>query len=183
MEENKEKQIAEEDLYDDEDDEEYLQHMYLTFAVGNEHYAIQIFSVTEIVGIQKITEVPDMPAYIKGVINLRGKVIPVMDVRVRFNLPERAYDDKTCIIVVNVNDTTIGLAVDTVSEVTSIPASHIEAPPQVSDGNRQRYIHGLGKIGEEVNIILDVGKLLSVDYIEDINIGASGMEHTEAASV
>ena len=70
MEENKQKQIVDEDLYDDEDDEEYLQHMYLTFAVGNEHYAIQIFSVTEIVGIQKITEVPDMPAYIKGVINL-----------------------------------------------------------------------------------------------------------------
>lgn len=173
MEENKQKQIVDEDLYDDDDDEEYLQHMYLTFTVGNENYAIQIFSVTEIVGIQKITEVPDMPAYIKGVINLRGKVIPIMDVRIRFNLPEREYDDKTCIIVVNVNETTIGLAVDMVSEVTSIPASHIEAPPQVSDGNRQRYIHGLGKIGEEVNIILDVGKLVSTSDMENIAATAS----------
>ena len=144
----------------DEDDEDTQKDKYLTFTVGKEDYGIEIYFVTEIIGIQKITDVPDMPGYVKGVINLRGKVIPVMDVRLRFNMPERAYDDRTCIVVVNVNGTAVGLVVDTVKEVADIPQNQIELPPEVADVSTQHYIKGLGKIGEDVKILLDVEKLV-----------------------
>jgi purine-binding chemotaxis protein CheW len=94
------------------------------------------------------------------VINLRGKVIPVMDVRLRFRMPERAYDDRTCIVVVNVNGMAVGLAVDTVAEVADIPESQIELPPEVAESSTQHYISGLGKAGDEVKILLDVEKLV-----------------------
>jgi purine-binding chemotaxis protein CheW len=144
----------------DEDDEDTQKDKYLTFAVGKENYGIEICHVTEIIGIQRITNVPDMPACVKGVINLRGKVIPVMDVRLRFRMPERAYDDRTCIVVVNVNGMAVGLAVDTVAEVADIPESQIELPPEVAESSTQHYISGLGKAGDEVKILLDVEKLV-----------------------
>lgn len=153
------------DLYDDED-EDTQKGKYLTFTVGSEDYGIEIRCVTEIIGIQKITDVPDMPGYIKGVINLRGKVIPVMDVRLRFRMPERAYDDRTCIVVVNVNDASVGLVVDTVREVADIPDTQIELPPEVAEASSQRYIQGLGKVGDEVKILLDVEKLLRREDVE-----------------
>jgi purine-binding chemotaxis protein CheW len=146
------------DFYDE--DEDTQKDKFLTFAVGKEDYGIDISCVTEIIGIQKITDVPDMPAYIKGVINLRGKVIPVMDVRTRFGMPERDYDERTCIVVVNVSGASVGLVVDTVREVADIPESQIELPPEMIDANPQRYIKGLGKMGEEVMILLDAQKLL-----------------------
>jgi len=163
MEENKQKVIGQEDLYDDEDDEDAQKDKFLTFTVGKEDYGLEIIHVTEIVGIQKITEVPDMPRYIKGVINLRGKVIPVMDVRRRFQLEDGDYDDRTCIVVVTINSTAVGLVVDKVREVSDIPSSQIEPPPNVSEGNRQQYIKGLGKVEEEVKILLDTEKLLHRD--------------------
>lgn len=153
------------DLYDDED-EDTQKGKYLTFTVGSEDYGIEIRSVTEIIGIQKITDVPDMPAYIKGVINLRGKVIPVMDVRLRFRMPAREYDDRTCIVVVNVNEASVGLVVDTVREVADIPEAQIELPPEVAEASAQGYIQGLGKVGEEVKILLDAEKLLRREDVE-----------------
>ncbi|MCX8043317.1 MAG: chemotaxis protein CheW [Desulfobacterota bacterium] len=146
----------------DEDDEDTQKDKYLTFTVGGEDYGIEICYVTEIIGIQKITDVPDMPAYIKGVINLRGKVIPVLDVRIRFRMPEREYDDRTCIIVVNVTGNPIGLVVDTVKEVLSIPPPQVEPPPEIS-GTAQQYLKGLGKVSDEVKILLDVEKLVRRD--------------------
>lgn len=133
---------------------------YLTFHLADEDYGIEIRYVTEIIGIQKITEVPDMPGFVKGVINLRGKVIPVMDVRTRFMLPPLEYNDRTCIIVVNVNDTAVGLVVDEVSEVADIPDANIEPPPRSTRAAASRYIQGMGKIGEDVKILLDVTCLL-----------------------
>jgi purine-binding chemotaxis protein CheW len=159
MTEQKGRMDMEPDLYDDED-EDTQKDKYLTFSVGTEEYGIEIGCVTEIIGIQKITDVPDMPQYIKGVINLRGKVIPVMDVRLRFRMPERAYDDRTCIVVVKVNGAAVGLVVDTVREVADIPQQQIEQPPDMVEAGGQGYIQGLGKIGEEVKILLDVEKLL-----------------------
>lgn len=144
----------------DEDDEDTQKDKYLTFTVGTEEYGVEIYYVTEIIGIQKITDVPEMPSYIKGVINLRGKVIPVMDVRIRFRIPERPYDDRTCIIVVNINGNPIGLVVDTVKEVVSIPPSQIEMPPEISGNVQQQYIKGLGKVGDTVKILLDATKLV-----------------------
>jgi len=167
MAENKGREGISEDLLD-EDDEDTQKDKYLTFAVGNEDYGIAICHVTEIIGIQKITEVPDMPRHVKGVINLRGKVIPVMDVRLRFKMEQRQYDDRTCIIVVDVNGAAIGLVVDTVKEVADIPAGQIEPPPDVSDGNRRMFIQGLGKVGDEVKILLDVGKLVRKEELQSV---------------
>lgn len=151
-----------------EDVEDTLEGKFLTFPLGMEEYGLEIRHVTEIVGIQRITEVPDMPPFVRGVINLRGKVIPVMDVRVRFNLELKPYDDHTCIIVVNLNGTSVGLIVDTVSEVISIPGEKIDPPPSVRKGESSRFIRGLGKVGEEVKILLDVQKLLYDGEIQQL---------------
>ena len=143
--------------------------LYLTFQIGQEDFGIDIGDVIEIVGIQKITEIPDMPDYIRGVINLRGKVIAVMDVRLRFNMEERPYDDRTCVIVVTVGDLTVGLLVDRVNEVVEIAENLIEnAPPTQSE---DQYIKGLGKIGEEVKILLDVPNLVKDYHLESEPVG------------
>lgn len=151
-----------EELEDDwtEDDEDTQKNKYLTFHLSNEDYGIEIRYVTEIIGIQRITEVPDMPDFLKGVINLRGKVIPVMDVRTRFNMEKREYDDRTCIIVVNINNTSIGLVVDKVKEVVDIPESQVEPAPEKAKGKRSKFLQGMGKVNNEVKILLNVEQLL-----------------------
>jgi purine-binding chemotaxis protein CheW len=133
---------------------------YLTFLLTKEDYGLEIHYVTEIIGIQKITKVPDLPNFIKGVINLRGKVIPVMDMRARFNLPNREYDERTCIIVVNIQDQALGLVVDRVNEVVTIPAEQVEDPPAASKGSAARFIRGIGKVDEGVKVLLKVDRLL-----------------------
>ncbi|WP_141736737.1 chemotaxis protein CheW [Oligoflexus tunisiensis] len=133
---------------------------YLGFRVHGEDYGIEIQYVTEIIGIQKIAAVPEMPDFIKGVINLRGQVIPVMDVRTRFRMPFQEYNERTCVIVVNHDEHPIGLVVDSVNEVTSIPEENVCEPPRVAHNESARYIRGIGKVGDEVRIILDVSKLL-----------------------
>ncbi len=142
------------------ENEDTQRDKYLTFHLAGEDYGIEIRYVIEIIGIQNITEVPDMPAFIRGVINLRGKVIPVMDVRNRFNLEDRDYDDRTCIIVVNVDSTEVGLVVDEVSEVADIPEANVEPPPKTNRNSESSYIQGMGKINNDVKILLDVHKLL-----------------------
>lgn len=158
---------AESDLYDAED-EDTIADMYLTFRLGGEDYGIGIIHVTEIVGMQNITEVPDMPNFVKGVVNLRGQVIPVIDVRLRFGMPERDYDERTCIIVVNIRDVQLGMVVDTVNEVLTIAEDLISAPPRIAAANSSRYIKGMGKIGEEVKILLDGDKLLFEEELESL---------------
>ena len=179
MKNQRDNERIEDDFYDD-DEEDTQKDKYLTFTVGKEDYGIEICFVTEIIGIQKITDVPDMPAYVKGVINLRGKVIPVMDVRLRFKMPERGYDDRTCIVVVNVNGSAVGLVVDTVREVVDIPAQQIELPPEVAQGNLQRYIKGLGKMGEDVKILLDVDNLVRREHMDTIKSLAEFSQTTNA---
>ncbi len=147
--------------YDGEDDGEDTQEgKYLSFRIGNEQYGIEIKHVTEIVGIQKITEVPDMPEYVKGVINLRGNVIPVVDIRLRFRMKAIEYDDRTCVIVVNVEESPIGLVVDAVREVISILPEQISPPPSVARGDISRYIKGMGRFENDVIILLAIDKLL-----------------------
>jgi purine-binding chemotaxis protein CheW len=141
-------------------DEDTQKDKFLTFHLGTEDYGIEIRFVTEIIGIQKITVIPEMPDFIKGVINLRGKIIPVMDVRMRFRLEPRAYDERTCVVVVNIRDTAVGLVVDTVSEVADIPESQIEPASGLNRGKSNAFIQGIGKIGEDIKIILDVDRLL-----------------------
>lgn len=148
------------DLMDDEECEDTQENKYLTFVVNNEEFGIEIRYVTEIIGLQNITGVPDMPYFIKGVINLRGKVIPVMDVRLRFGIAERAYDGRTCIVVISVEDQLVGLIVDRVSEVLDVPQSEIDPPPALKKGEGSRFIQGMGKIGNCVKMLLDARTLL-----------------------
>jgi len=159
------KDIQEELLEEEEDTQE---GKFLTFQIGKEEYGIEIKHVTEIIGIQNITDLPDMPDYVKGVINLRGKVIPVIDVRLRFSIKEREHDERTCIIVVNMDNTSVGLIVDQVSEVVDIADKEIEPPPRVQKNAGKRFIQGLGKIGSAVKILLDVQKLLFEEELEKI---------------
>ncbi len=163
--------VFDDDLYDD--DEDTQKDKYLTFHLAGEDYGIDIAFVTEIIGIQKITQVPDMPVFIKGVINLRGKVIPVMDVRLRFKMEERAYDERTCIIVVDINTTAVGLVVDEVREVADIPEAQVEPPPASGRGTSSRYLKGLGKMGDEVKILLNAEKLLYDEELELIEAASA----------
>jgi purine-binding chemotaxis protein CheW len=161
-------QALNDQLEQDSGAEDTLRGKYLTFQIGEEEFGIEIKYVNEIIGIQKITDLPDVAHYIKGVINLRGKVIPVVDVRLRFGMQEREYDERTCIIYVIIQNIAVGLIVDSVSEVLGIPATDIEDPPKVNEGASNRYIKGLGKVGESVKILLNVNKLLFDSEIEQL---------------
>jgi purine-binding chemotaxis protein CheW len=134
--------------------------MYLTFRLGSEDYGIEIRYVREIVGMQKVTEVPDMPGFVKGVVNLRGQVIPVIDMRLRFHMIAKDYDERTCIVVVSISGSQVGLVVDTVNEVRNIDPSHVSPPPKAAGADSARYIHGMGKVGDSVVILLEGTKLL-----------------------
>jgi len=150
-------------------DEDTLKGRYLTFSLGDESYGIEVRYVTEIVGMQKITEIPELPDYVKGIINLRGKIIPVIDVRLRFRKEPKEYNDRTCVIVIDIRDLSIGLIVDTVSEVISIPDEDIVEPPEMNKGFSNRYIKNIGKVGNEVKLLLDCEKLLTEDELGSLN--------------
>ncbi len=132
---------------------------YLTFRLADEEYGLGILKVREINKIMDITAVPRMPAYVKGVINLRGKVIPVVDLRLRFGLAEAKHTDETCIIVVDVGTET-GVIVDTVQEVLDISDQQIEPPPAVGSDVNTEFILGMGKVGDRVKILLDINRVL-----------------------
>lgn len=141
---------------------------YLTFSIAKEIYGIEIQYVTEIIGIQVITEIPELPLYVKGIINLRGKIIPVIDVRLRFKKEPMEYNDRTCIVVIDIQDISVGLIVDTVLEVLPIPEQDIVLPPDESTGFHTRYIKGIGKVNSEVKLLLDCQKLLNDDDINNL---------------
>jgi purine-binding chemotaxis protein CheW len=138
---------------------------YLAFHLGREEFAIQVLKVREIMGLQDITAVPQTPPYIKGVINLRGKVIPVVDLRRKFDLPDTEYTPRTCIIVVQVPGETgpmlMGIIVDGVSEVLNIAATDIEDTPDFGDGVQTPYLLGMAKSKGKVKILLDINQVLS----------------------
>ncbi|MEQ8900760.1 MAG: chemotaxis protein CheW [Roseovarius sp.] len=142
-----------------------IETMYLTFPVGAELYGVSIGLVTEIVGLQKIMHVPDVPPYIKGVINLRGKVIPLMDVRLRFGMAEKEYDDRTVVIVLQVNDAPVGLVVDGVNEVLDIPDNQVDRANGFSGSNSRNLVMGLGRLEDRVAILLDVNQLLEAGEV------------------
>jgi len=143
---------------------------FLTFMVGKEEYAIEIKYVTEIIGgIQAITEVPEVPNYIRGIINLRGKIIPVMDVNIRFKKEPKPYGDRTCITVIDIDDLSVGLIVDNVAEVLSINDENIVPPPDIKSGFHNRYIKGIGKVGSTVKLILDCNLLLGEEDLESLS--------------
>ena len=150
-------------------EEDTQKDKFLTFSLGAEVYGIEIKYVTEIIGLQSITEVPDLPEYVKGIINLRGKIIPVVDVRLRFKKPFREYNDRTCIVVVEIRDLTVGLIVDAVAEVLTIAGQDIVPPPQLQNGAyHQRFTKAIGKVGTDVKLILDGDRLLNDEEVSDL---------------
>lgn len=166
--------MADEDIFTVEEEENENESKYLLCKLGDEEYGINITCVQGIEELQKIVHVPDLPEYVKGVINMRGKIIPVIDLRLKFNMAEREYDDRTCIILTRIKNSEMGLIVDTVSEVLDIPEKDINPPPSFRSSSEQdRYISGLGKIEEEVKILLDVEKLLHEHEVEHIQESAN----------
>jgi purine-binding chemotaxis protein CheW len=138
---------------------------YLTFSLAGEEYGIGILTVKEIIGIMSITTIPRMPSYVKGVINLRGKVIPVIDLRLKFDMEEADYTERTCIIVVEISGGTgrilIGIIVDSVSEVLNVKGVDIEDTPAFGSKLDTEYILGMAKTGGRVKILLDIDRVLS----------------------
>lgn len=157
----------------------------LSFALGNEEYGLDILAVREIIGLIDITPLPQSPEYVKGVINLRGKIIPVLELRKRFGMTSVKFTDETCIIVVDVpveNDgesRLMGLIVDTVREVLDIPTSAIEPPPQFGCSIPMDYITGIGKIRDKVVVMLDTSKVMNPEGQRDL---ASALKSEGASS-
>jgi purine-binding chemotaxis protein CheW len=152
----------------DEVTEDTQKGRYLTFIIDKETFGIEISYVMEIVGIQAITEMPEMPDYIKGIINLRGRIIPVMDVRIRFGKPIKEYDDRTCVIVIDFNGTSIGLVVDLVTEVLIIPDEEISDRPSLGTSDSRGYVKNIGKVNNMVILLVDCEKLLNAEEFNEI---------------
>ena len=157
---------------------------YLTFLLGHEEYGVNILKVKEIIGLINITPVPETPPFVKGIINLRGKVIPVIDLRLKFQMPQRDYDERTCIVIMEIQrmggeSLLIGVIVDGVSEVLPISEEKIEPPPAIGLSLKSTYIKGMAKINDVVKILLDIDLVLSSDEVmslvseETVN-GATG---------
>lgn len=144
---------------------ENLAGKYLSFILGEEEYGIEILTVNEIISIIEITSIPNLPDYVKGVINLRGSVIPIVDLRMKFNMPEKEYGKETCIIVVNLRDRLMGIAVDTVSEVLDISEEEIDRSPNFGSAVKTDFILGMGKVKEKVVILLDINNVLKTEHI------------------
>ncbi len=139
---------------------------YLTFEIDEEAYGLEIRHVDDIIGIQDITQVPLQPNCIQGVINLRGKIVPTMDVRLRFGKEKRLYDDRTCIVVLDMKGSPVGIVVDRVLEVTQIEKDLISAPPVFENEKENKFISGIAKYAEEPVILLDCAKLLSYSELD-----------------
>jgi purine-binding chemotaxis protein CheW len=141
---------------------------YLTFSLAGEEYGLEILKVREIIGMMDITAVPRTPPFIKGVINLRGKVIPVVDLRLKFGLAEGERTDETCTIVVDVGSVEMGIIVDKVSEVLDIPSGDIEDTPSFGTNVNTEFILGMGKASGKVTILLDISKVLCREDLQSI---------------
>jgi purine-binding chemotaxis protein CheW len=137
----------------------------VTFAIGEEEFGIDILRVQEIIRTMDITKVPNSPPAVEGVINLRGKVIPVIDLRKRFSMESRPHDSQTRIVVIAIHGMIIGFVVDGVSEVLRIQSNTVEPPPPVVCGIESEYIKGVGKLGERLLILLDLDKLISSEEV------------------
>ena len=145
------------------DDDEAQKSKYMTFKSGNEYFGLKIQYVNEIIQIPSITAIPKTEEYIKGLINLRGKIIPVIDVRLRFKQEAFEYDDRTCIIVVMVDDVVVGLIVEQIADVIEIREENILPPPKVGRAERadHKFVYGIARVGNSVKLLLDPDKLLN----------------------
>jgi purine-binding chemotaxis protein CheW len=136
---------------------------FLTFTLQNEEYGIEILKVQEIKGFSKITPIPNAPPFVRGVMNLRGTVVPIIDLRARFSMNDKDYDQFTVTIVANVGTRVVGLVVDTVSDVLNIPSEAIAAPPELASSSETSCITGMGKLGDRIVMLLDIARLVGAE--------------------
>lgn len=157
------------------DDENDSQDKHLLFQLGDEEYGVPIDRVQNIEEMHKIVAVPDMPEYVRGVINLRGSVIPVVELRRRFGMPTREFDDRTCIVVIATESRTVGFIVDTVNEVHEIPRESIQPRPEFNSGDgHDQFVSGLGTVDGEVKILLAVDRLMRADEVPEEALALAG---------
>jgi purine-binding chemotaxis protein CheW len=151
---------------------------FLTFLLDQEIYGIPIKKAREIIGLMEITHIPKTQTYIKGVINLRGKIIPIIDLRLKFDMEKKSYTDRTCVIVIEIGAQEgrhlVGVAVDTVAEVVNIPNGQIEPPPQYEAQIDGDFLAGIGKLKDNVVMILDIEKVLSREELSYLKNELSG---------
>ena len=151
-------------LFDMNTQDDTIKDQYLTFTIEEEDYGVEVAYVKEIIKMKAITRVPEMPSFVEGILNLRGDLIGVIDVRKRFGKPWKEYDVETCIIVIVYNEYTLGLIVDAVQETTIITEDRIEAPPSAKLNFANQFIRNIGKItDEDVKLLLDVERFLLQD--------------------
>ena len=139
---------------------------FVTFSLGEEEYGVSILLVQEIIGYRTLTQIPGVPSFVKGMLNLRGAVVPVIDLRTRFSMPQREYDKFTVIVIVVVQGRTMGIIVDAVSDVISFDANQIQPTPPVAATVHTDYISGMGQKDDKFVILLDVDKMLSLEELE-----------------
>lgn len=144
-----------------------LNGRYLLFYIGDRLFGVSLALVLEIIQIQHVSYLPGMPAYIKGIVNLRGKVVPVIDTRLKFGMEERPYDDKTCIVVLDIHDMHIGLIVDSVSEVLTVENSQLSAPPTINSMHSVEYLSSVTETDGKVVLNIDFDKF----FQEDLDLG------------
>ncbi len=149
-------------------DEDTLKNKYLTFYTEHQLFGIPIADVVQIVGVQEITRVPEFPDYAKGVINLRGTIIPIIDVRLRLKKEEKQYDERTCIIVTSINGSYIGFIVDSVDEVAKIREDNVSNPPKMGSDYTSTYITGIAKLENKIVLLMNLKKMLNEKEIEMI---------------
>lgn len=141
---------------------------YLTFGLAGDEYGLEILKVREIVGMMTVTAVPQTPEYVRGVVNLRGKVIPVIDLRAKFNMPAAQDTEESCIIVVDLGTRESGIVVDRVSEVLNVSADQIEPTPEFGASVRTDFILGIGKTGDRVTLLLDIDRIVDRNDLDGI---------------
>jgi purine-binding chemotaxis protein CheW len=141
----------------------------VSFKIGNEEFGVDILNVQEINRMVKITQVPNAPKFVEGIINLRGRVIPVIDLRVRLGIPKKEFDKDTRIVVLDIEGKTIGFLVDSVSEVLRIPRNITEAPPEITTGINSEYIKSVGKLEDRLLILIDLNKILTNNEELELN--------------
>lgn len=171
--------VNEKIVQEEETDSNEMRGKYLTFWTDKQMFGVPIADVVQIIGIQEITPIPNSPAYAKGVINLRGNIIPVIDVRLRFGKTESVYGERTCIIVTQLDDSLIGFIVDSVDEVTTIEDDNISPPPRVSKDRTNAFLAGIGKLENKVVLLLDTGKILNEEEIEKVSSAVEDLTNKE----
>ncbi|MFW6288840.1 MAG: chemotaxis protein CheW [Spirochaetota bacterium] len=159
---------------DDETDEE-SENKHLLFQIGDEEYGVRIDRVQSIEEMLRVVAIPDMPDYVRGVINLRGAIVPVIELRLRFGMEHRDYDDRTCIIIIRGASRMVGFIVDSVREVHPIPAAHIQPAPEFTGvGGTEQFVTGLGTVEGEVKILLDIDRLMRNEDLPEEALNLTG---------